>query len=585
MQDHLGSIVVPDFMTLGMWFVWLLRSDIRGTAHLADEQAQRDFVGWWLFHGHKEYPAIWRILPIHARIAMEAQPGPHGLRCPRLLLWVREGRGDLREAFPLDEMESVADFLCWYRIYGASELPFAPALPEPWLSLTEAPSARAPWNQEPTVPRMAVAAWRRDKGLLQGRSPEDPTARKILVNWHIASLSQTAGIGTIHSRQTSLHPPKLTSGGVNLIGFVRAASGLGEDARMALAALDAAGIPVALIDVPPGPATSTDDDSLASRIETQPRFDISLYCMSAFDMAALATRRGTRFFAGQYRIGYWPWELPRFPDPCRPMFALVHEIWAGSQFTADAYRDAGRPAHCLPCPIVVPPVHPADRAMLGLHNPGAFTFTYAFDPNSYLARKNPIALVQAFAMAFPPSDRSVALLLRLNGEPADSPATHALISSIAKDDRITITTRRLTRDAATSMLKTCDCLVSPHRAEGFGRNIAEAIAIGLPVLATGYSGNVDYLEASEQIAYKLRPVSPGEYPFADGLDWADVDIIDLVEQMQKIRTSLSGEKRRMMLNERAQKVIDRYSPISTGLQFRQRLCDIDCTLPRYEFDL
>lgn len=137
-------------------------------------------------------------------------------------------------------------------------------------------------------------------------------------------------------------------------------------------------------------------------ISDRPTFATSIYCMSAFDMATLYVTRGPEFFAGQYRIGYWPWELSRFPDIWTDAYELVDEIWTGSEFTARAYRaNCPKPVICLPAPVTVPAVRPRTTVRIAKN---AFVFTYPFDPKSYLARKNPIALVRAFHWAFPPHD-------------------------------------------------------------------------------------------------------------------------------------------------------------------------------------
>ena len=228
--------------------------------------------------------------------------------------------------------------------------------------------------------------------------------------------------------------------------------------------------------------------------------------MSAFDMATLYLARGPAFFSGQYRIGYWPWELPRFPVLWNDAFALVDEIWAGSSFTACSYRaHCTKPVRRLPCPVVLPQVEPVARCDLELHSENAFLSVYPFDINSYLARKNPLGLVRAFRLAFPPTDLRVALLLRVNGNPDCQPGWAEVATECAADRRITILAGTLDRQAALGVVAASDCLVSPHRAEGFGRNIAEAILLGIPVLATAFSGCTDFC-ARRRTAICTTPV-------------------------------------------------------------------------------
>ena len=337
-------------------------------------------------------------------------------------------------------------------------------------------------------------------------------------------------------RHAGVRRGRRQGGGVNLVGFVRGQFGLGEDVRMAAAALEAAGIPHALIDVPAGAAVSQQDASLAHLLTERQPYRVTIYCMSAFDMAVLYLARGPEFFAGQYRIGYWPWELPGFPSVWQDVYTLVDEVWAGSAFTARSHRtQCTKPVRRLPCPVVLPPVEPAPRRALGLRDEGAFVFVYPFDLNSHLARKNPLGLVRAFRLAFPAVDTRVALLLRVNGHPDAQPGWAELAAACVADCRISILAGTLDRRAALGVIAASDCLVSPHRAEGFGRNIAEAILLGIPVLATGFSGCTDFLAPEEGLPFEPTPLRDGDYPFGEGLWWAEPSIAEMANRMRQVR--------------------------------------------------
>jgi glycosyltransferase involved in cell wall biosynthesis len=341
---------------------------------------------------------------------------------------------------------------------------------------------------------------------------------------------------------------------------------------MAAAALEAAKIPHVPLDVPAGPAAP--QKALTDLL----RYDITIYCMSAFDTATLYVSHGPGFFAGQYRIGYWPWELPRFPDLWTDALTLVDEIWTGSTFTQQAYQSGNdMTVHKLPCPVVLPPVKPAPRSRLGLHDRNAFVFVYPFDVNSYLARKNPLGLVRAFRRAFPPGDNGVALLLRVNGDPNGHRGWPEIAACSAADNRITILAGTLARDRALGIVAACDCLVSPHRGEGFGRNIAEAILLGLPVLATAFSGCMDFLADEEGIRFALKPVGPGDYPFGEGQMWAEPSVGDMAKRMRAVvrawQSDGAADEQRLL--RRRSEVVAAYSPAKTGRDFARRLRQIE----------
>jgi glycosyltransferase involved in cell wall biosynthesis len=557
-------------MTLAMWFVWLLRSDIRNGATPSDVQAQREFMCWWLLWGRREYPRVFSWSRKHADIAMELVALENGLLCPQLLIRLYSARADLQKAYPLTDLESLAEYFCWYRLHGPLELAAAPPLPKPCLALTEEPSKRDPWCLDGTkVPRIAVALSRSKPELLEG-DINDPEARRALIARCMAVRRSVIPKPTppVRLRLDAPRGEVLRNDGVNVIGFVARQSGLGEDVRMISTGLSAAGMAHVVINA--AEQTQIAHAQIARMpICNDPKFAISIYSMSAFDMATLYLRRGARFLANQYRIGYWPWELPRFPDIWADVYELVDEIWTGSEFTAKAYRtNCTKPVNRVPAPVTVPAVR---RRTLGISS--AFVFMYPLDPNSYLARKNPIALVRAFHSAFTVDDREVALVLRVNGTIPEGPDRRALFREIGTDERIVVMEGGVDRTVAFSLTASCDCLVSPHRAEGFGRNIAEAILLRVPVLATAYSGCEDFLESDEGLAFELREVRPGEYPFGEGLLWADPLIDDMAEKMKRRRALMRRQagKERKRLSIRAEKLADTYGPQIAGRAFAERI--------------
>jgi glycosyltransferase involved in cell wall biosynthesis len=200
-----------------------------------------------------------------------------------------------------------------------------------------------------------------------------------------------------------------------------------------------------------------------------------------------------------------------------------------------------------------------------------------------MARKNPIALVRAFRLAFPSQDEGSALLLRVNGKLPECPARCALLREIGADHRITVVEGTLDRAEALTLTASCDCLVSPHRAEGFGRNIAEAILLNVPVLATESSGCSDYLEPDEGLAFRLKEVEADEYPFSEGLLWADPDVADIAAKMKLVRTRIrrGGRKVREQLARRAERFSETYAPRVTGRRFLDRLAERGMIAPPF----
>lgn len=208
------------------------------------------------------------------------------------------------------------------------------------------------------------------------------------------------------------------------------------------------------------------------------------------------------------------------------------------------------------------------RSAFGLPE-DAFLFLYVFDFNSYLARKNPWAALRAFRKAFPRGDEDVRLVLKIMNTKADDPKWCAFAEEASKDRRILLLDGTLDRCDVLGLFAACDAYVSPHRAEGFGRTLAEALLLGKPVVATGYSGNVDFL--TEQTGYpvvgRIVPVGIGEYPFGTGLFWAEPDLDHFAEGMRSVWQDQSQARIRA---ERGRYfVLSRHCPSAVGRAYRQ----------------
>ena len=358
-------------------------------------------------------------------------------------------------------------------------------------------------------------------------------------------------------------PTRLKEGGVTIVGHARGALGIGEDCRMAARALRETGVPIAVLDIPvPGDSA---DNSLRCLLSDAPPYAATLLCLTGFSSLELFAREGGSFWEGRRIIGLWPWELPRWPARFKAAFDLVDEVWAASGFAAAAYGDAPVPVRHLPPAVEISPASLA-RADFGLPE-GIFLFHAGFDGNSTLTRKNPLGAIAAFQTAFPRTRRDVGLVVKA----MNLPKSGALHDAIRDDPRIWLIEKCLPRPEAEALLACCDAHVALHRAEGFGRIPAEALALGLPVIATGWSGTADVLTAETgfPVGFALVPVPPGAYPFAEGQHWAEPDIGHAARLMRQVADDPHAARAIAM---RGQALIRRdYSPAAAGKRYRARL--------------
>lgn len=527
----------PPSIPLAVWFAFLLRDDIRAGRGTDDPEALRDFCCWWLIAGHREYPAVWGVTRAVTDIAMDPVATPEG-EMPRLLWVLWSIRPDLQTEFDLGGPEGLPAYLCWYRLVAPAQLGYAPPLPFRFLDRTEQEPGYLPGDAK--LPRIAIMMLRLAPHLARVVDLGSPTGRRRLAAFYAQQgrrmIPPPAPMPPppIEPRRPSGLPASPDEG-VNLIGFARSEFGLGEDIRMTALALDAAAIDNVVIDIAAESASVArrNDRRLEPRIVGAPRHPVSVFCMSPFDTATLWLRRGDELFDDRYLVGYWVWELSELPQIWHEVALLVDEIWAPSRFVARSLAAQSlRPVRLRPAVVEPGTVPLLPRRALGLPE-RKFLFICPFDPNSSLRRKNPAGAVRAFRRAFPSDRRAsgdVALILRVNGA-AGGPGWDEVEAAIAGDRRIVVIEGTMERPRALAMLRACDCLVSLHRAEGYGRNIAEAKRLGRRVIATAYSGCMDFLAATECVGFDLVPVG-ADYPFGAGLNWAEPDIGEASRMMR-----------------------------------------------------
>lgn len=328
-------------------------------------------------------------------------------------------------------------------------------------------------------------------------------------------------------------------------GALRTASGLGQSARLCFEALRMGGIPVLGIDLTSGLMQPQDAPDFAfadgSIIEGEGTLVVHV---NAPLMGLALSQLGRKRLKGRYVVGYWAWELPRVPDEWKYGLPFVHEIWVPSQFTAEAILPlAGpRPVKVIPHPVGVWQLiqgQGRERA------PRSYTVLTIFNMTSSFARKNPLAAIDAFCLAFG-DDPKARLIIKASNLSAFPEGLKVLKSKIASRPNIILIERVMSTIEVNDLYTMSDVVVSLHRSEGFGLTIAEAMLHGLPVIATDWSGNVDFLTASTgwPIPYQLVTAQDpqGTYDHNDMM-WADPNIEAAAQAMRSLRSDPSKARR------------------------------------------
>lgn len=351
------------------------------------------------------------------------------------------------------------------------------------------------------------------------------------------------------SNKKQLIQPKF---GVNIIGFALGELGIGEDARMAVAACQAVGIPFKVINISPGSNVRQNDSTLLHHLDNSSSmnnqdYSVNLFCLTGFETARIYLENGPSMFQGKYNIGWWPWELPVWPKKWECVLPIVDEIWAATRFTLKMYSQTIKKARLatnvsfMPMAVTLNGLEynkDINKVRKRFCLPSdAFIYLFIFDFNSYIERKNPIAIVEAFKCAFKSAEHKVALVIKTMNVKKEDPKWNFFVSK-CHDSRIYILDETIDRFEVISLINASDAYVSLHRSEGFGRTMAEAMLLDKPVIATNFSGNRDFV--TKKIAYPVKcsyvKIKEGDYPYVSQSDnawWADANIFDAADLMKK----------------------------------------------------
>lgn len=312
--------------------------------------------------------------------------------------------------------------------------------------------------------------------------------------------------------------------GVNLIGYSRSETGMGESCRLAARAIEAAGLPFGIMHVGLDNLVNI-DISWAHKEIAAPRFKTNIFHINAPEMPLITDRFGETLFQDRYNIGYWAWELPEFPDEYLHGFQRLDEIWVPSKFVRDSVAAKSNiPTIVIPHGVYVEelPEH-LNRQWFGLPS-DRFLFLCMYDTYSMKARKNPQAVIEAFRKLTESHDVPAELVVKINHPTEEE--TAELHEQLEGLPNVRIIDRVLGRTEVKALIRSADCFVSLHRSEGFGLPLAEAMVLGKPAIGTNWSGNTDFMNPNNSGVVNFRLVNVGQDygPYRAHQMWAEPDI-------------------------------------------------------------
>lgn len=276
---------------------------------------------------------------------------------------------------------------------------------------------------------------------------------------------------------------------------LRRANGYAVSARAIVRALGAEGVPVELLDVELHGATSGRTVTYAP---------------------------GDRF--ARTGIGFTMIEVDGFPAHWVRRANALDEVWTPSELNRQGLLDCGvtRPVHVIP--LGVDPEHFRPDGPRTRNPRGDYVFLTNFE---WGERKNPELLLRTFNHTFR-REEPVLLVCKINHR---DPGVHVpnVIRALGLDENggrvYFIYNRELPHEQLAPLYRSSDCFVSTSRGEGWGLPLLEAMACGLPAIATDWGGHTAFLDPADTYPLRVRNLIPAvsECPYYAGFRWADPD--------------------------------------------------------------
>jgi glycosyltransferase involved in cell wall biosynthesis len=324
-------------------------------------------------------------------------------------------------------------------------------------------------------------------------------------------------------------------GDVVLVGHPFTPIGCGENIRCTYHALRSVGVRPGVIDIYSlqGADGSLQNEIKSDFVEATGR--VNIFHINGDEIPQAIAHIGAEKLRGKHNIIFPAWELEKYPLEWAKNLDLFDEIWAPTRFILDALTPVvTKPVYLVPWTSEVILSSVLGRRYFGIPE-SSYAFLFFFDFRSYAQRKNPEAVIESFVRLLELApDAAATLVIKLNGVeqfPRQADALRGRLLSLR--DRVVLIDQTITDNEIKNLVRCCDCFVSLHRSEGFGRGLSEAMFLGKPVIATGYSGNLGFMDKDNSLLvdYKMIDLVEGDYPHWEGQHWADADTSQAADYM------------------------------------------------------
>lgn len=353
--------------------------------------------------------------------------------------------------------------------------------------------------------------------------------------------------------------------GISIAGYLKGELGLGQSARLIYKSAIESGFKVSTLNSNRSHSRQLENIDLTNSEKIYP-FIIAVINADHFKFWIQDLGLKDKNIGKARIIGVWAWETEDFPQKMHSAFQYVDEIWAVSSFVRDAIaKHTNKVVKVFPTPIIKPTnIEQLNRASVGIPKYAKFNL-FIFDYMSIFNRKNPLGVIEAHIKAFPDQNGPTLVLKSINSQ--KDVENHELVKfKIGGRSDIILIDNYLSRDQLTALINECDAYISLHRSEGYGLTIVEAMALGKAVIATGYSGNLDFMNArnSVLVPFEKKLIGSDSFPYSPDSYWAEPDIDFAAEKLFELHNNIDL---RIHLGQSAQEFVLKNFSIENASKF------------------
>ncbi len=225
---------------------------------------------------------------------------------------------------------------------------------------------------------------------------------------------------------------------------------------------------------------------------------------------------------GRRKVGWTMLEVSGLPQEWVDSCNTMDEIWVPASFNVETFQSSGVtvPVRVMPLGVDIDYFNPG---ITGFRPTSRFTFLSVFE---WGERKGAELLLRAFAEEFKESEDVLLLLAVYNRDPDVN--VHEQVAKLrlpASPPIVVMLNPEFADHQMGALYRSADCFVLPTRGEGWGMPVLEAMACGLPVIATNWSGPADFLHAGVGYPLEVRSMvkAVAKCFWYDGFEWAEPD--------------------------------------------------------------